>query len=642
MAADGAFGVEHGKAPDGARSGRDPQSLVSTRLTRELIAADARSDQDRDDPSARIARLLDAALSGLSVSLGAILRYQPAPAAPSCLAAQGVAAAAIELLEGRGGSDSLAQRACAERRVFLLDRASREPLMSALRAEVPELATAVVIPLFDRGLAVATIVLGAIDPRPLQASSLRLLAPAFHLFGVLLSPGRSGTAGTRVESGAETADQERYLVEIEELGNLLRESRETARQAAERGAAAEAEHRVEVEGYRARIAELEAAASRVELESSLRRDLESAYSALVSKVEDRDARIAVLEDEVRHLQTRMALLQDERDAAVVVRLEPDAEAGGDDGAAIADPHLQEIADAAAAAMSSNGDGGAAAAPEGEHADGTGEAPDGAAPAGEELVVDGSPAAPEAEVAIEGDAGAGEAEAAPLPWHTFGIESDAELREGMEAASQRCGVATWFGGDAVPVARGLVVANLFDPGFARCPEVVAQANADGAGLAYARDPETQEGVELGTVTWLPRPIDAAAARERVRTVVRGKVGGIVIISAQLRELSPMREALSAAGISSSVACDSRQALDLLEIVRQPDALLIDLALDGGQGLAIAASCRTQPDTRDIPLLLLLPREIEPERLRLAGKRTGILAPYGTAEISRMITAALSAR
>jgi CheY-like chemotaxis protein len=215
-----------------------------------------------------------------------------------------------------------------------------------------------------------------------------------------------------------------------------------------------------------------------------------------------------------------------------------------------------------------------------------------------------------------------------------------MRAGLAAAAERCGVASWFGDGEPPPARGILVANLFAAGLHGCAEMLAAARGEGAGIAYGHDAETQSGVEIGPVLWLARPVDAPTAVARVRAVVPGKAGGIVIISSQLRELAPMREALSSAGVSSSVACDSRQAVDLLEIVRRPDAILIDLGLDAGQGVTIAAHCRGQSEVRDIPLLLLLPREPEPERLVAAARRAGALAPFGAAEVARMLTAALS--
>jgi len=636
MSADGAFGVEHGGAPAAAlRAARDPHSLVSTRLTRELIAADARCDLERDDPPARVARLLETALSGLSVALGAILRYHPAPERPQCAAAHGVAPSVVAILEGGSVGESLAQRACVERRVFLLDRASREPLMSALRAEVPEVAAAVVVPLYDRGLPVAALVLGSVDPRPLQASSLRLLAPAFHLLGILLSPARAGAAAVRGDRAADGAEQERYVVEIEELGNLLREARESARASAEQAAAMEAERRAEVETYRARVAELEASASRGDVEGSLRRELESAYAAQGRKVEERERRIAELEQDVRALQDRIATLEDER--ALVARMPGRAASPGDedDGAAVSDAELQEMADAAAAALRGQDPNGAGGdEPLDEEIDGAAVSLDAATADGGGARADGDE---ESTASAQEANGAAAAHHVELPLALHLIDVDPEDRSAVAQAAERVGVDVWLGEGEPPLARLLVAANLFDPAC-----LGAIMSSGGPGVAYGRDPESGTGVEIGTVTWIARPIDATVAVARIREAAPAKGGGIVMISSQLRELAPVRDALTAAGVSASVACDSRQALDLLEIVRRPDALVVDLALDGGQGFAIAAQCRAQSDTRETPLFLLLPKALDPSRLLAAARRAGILAPYAAGDVARVVETALLAR
>ena len=93
-------------------------------------------------------------------------------------------------------------------------------------------------------------------------------------------------------------------------------------------------------------------------------------------------------------------------------------------------------------------------------------------------------------------------------------------------------------------------------------------------------------EIGAARCLQRPVDPKAILAQIQSYVAKKLTGVVLVSAHLRELSGVRAALSEVDAAGSVACDARQALDLLEIVRRPDAVLIDLSLEGGQGLALA--------------------------------------------------------
>jgi CheY-like chemotaxis protein len=635
MSVEGAFEAESGKSFGAAtRSARDARSLVSTRLTRELIAADARSDLDGDDPPARTSRLLGVALASLSAQVGAVLRYEAAPRTPSCLATDRVAPAAVELLEGQAGIGSLAQRACAERRLFVLEQASREPLMSCLRVAEPEIAIAAVVPLYDRGVPVAALLLAARDARVLQPSSLRLLTPAFHLLGVLLSPGRIGSGAPRSDAQGETAEQERYVVEIEELGNLLHEARLAARTASEAVASAEAEARAEIESYRARIAALEASASGSEVERSLRLDVESDLAAQARRIEAGERRIRELEEENLQLQMRLAALDtvDAERSSSTTPIGVATSPGDDIG-------LEEMADAAIAALSAGEKTAEVSGP--ARADELDDETPDLVVDDEELEAADAPQGQEEAADLRGPEQAPET-AGALPLVLLAIEGDAEVRSGILAAADRVAATAWVGDGELPGGRGLLAANLFDPMLVRVPELLTGGKAESDGLAYGRDPESGLGFEIGAVSWLPRPFDTAAAAARVRRMVAGKTGGIVIISRQLRELAPLRDALSANGVSSSVACDARQAVDLLEIVRCPDALLIDLALDGGQGLTVAVHCRSESATRDVPLFLLLEENPDPARLLAAARRTTALTPFGAHEVARMITASFARR
>jgi PleD family two-component response regulator len=118
--------------------------------------------------------------------------------------------------------------------------------------------------------------------------------------------------------------------------------------------------------------------------------------------------------------------------------------------------------------------------------------------------------------------------------------------------------------------------------------------------------------------------------------------MLLVSAQLREVAPLRQALQEADVAGSVACDVRQALDLLEIVRRPDVVLIDLALPQGQGLALAAQLRRQPETASLPLLLLLPPDPDPARLLREAEKAQMLGPFGDEDAQRLVRAVLAGR
>jgi CheY-like chemotaxis protein len=626
MSAEGSIDV-HG--PNGAigraahRDGAEARLFLSTRLVRELVAADALADAEGDDRPALAWRLLEVIRAGLALPMAGIVDSEPL----ACLAAHAIPDGVRAVLEGRvsGGSASsvpLVRRALDEHRAFLLGRGSRDPLMVVLRDARPEIEAVAVVPLHDRDLPIGLLVLGATDDAFVNAATLRTLTVAFRLLALLLSPGRGGRDQT---AGGTAAEAERYLVEIEELERRLADANDVVRRAREQSSSEVAALRAEVEAARARIAELEAAVAGERNESDLRRDVESECSRLQRELEEKGRVASALEAERDGLLMRVTCAEEEAESARqrVVALEEQLAANlpiesGATGTveleASAEP-LGEFVALAAAAVEADGEGEVAIALE---------------------VGDETEGEPGSGAAISLDEPAG---LARILWH---VESGKEIRQAAQEIADAHGVPLWRGEGERPAARAeVLVANLLDPTLAADPAVLLPADARTLWL-YGWDQETSLGFEIGAACCLARPVDPAAILAQMQTFIGKKITGVVLVSAQLRELAGVRAALSEIDAAGSVACDARQALDLLEIVRQPDALLIDLSLDGGQGLALAHQLRRTPATSDLPILFLLPPACDLSALRAGADRSGILGPYGHAEVRRLVTGALASR
>lgn len=615
---------------------RDATSFLSTRLLRELLQADARCEAG--SKASRAEALLAAVLGDLDLLAGAIVQVEPGGEGPRCAAARGVPDHARELLERRvpleelGGS--LVQRALAERRVLLLDRSTRDPLMPALRDGSPEIECAALVPLVDLSVPAGVLLLAAKGGR-LSPPLLRSLAAAFRLLAVLLSPARGRVAA------ASRPEDERYLFELEELTARLAEAREAARRMEERATSADAALRAEVEAWRARVAELEAQLAGQEPAGDRLGELEETCTAQRRALEERDDRIAALEEELRRLHERLGVVESEartsprgvgtewpRDGASSAEDEAEEEAEAPtqslDLSDAADVQLGDIAAEAAAAVEDGTNGNGALA--GEEAG--------------ELDL-GDLVAEEAEPRDEPVTnGADDQELAVAIMH---LDSAREAQQLTSETVAAVGAAYWCGVGAAPAAATEVIAaNLFDEALA--DKVAALALRPGAQrwIVYACDVASGLGFELPSCALLRRPIDPAACLEQIRHVVKHKLGGIVLVSAQLRELAPLRQALHECDAAGSVACDVRQALDLLEIVRRPDAVVLDLALPQGQALTLAAQLRRQPETSDLPLLLLLPSEIDGARMRADAERAQLLGPFAAEDVRRVVRAALAGR
>jgi len=609
---------------------RESASILSTHLLRELISADARSEAAGDPLADRAEALLAAVLAGLELAEGAIVQGDPDGAAGLCLAARGVPDHARELLEARlphlenlGGS--LVQRALSERRVLLLDRATRDPLVPALRDGNPDIECAAVVPLIDHGLPVGVLLLAARGGR-LTSPLLRSLAVAFRLLGLLLAPGRGRAEAVpaRADDPVQgSADSERYLFEIEELTARLGEAREAARQMEERASRADAALRAEIESSRAHTAVLEAQLAGATPTSDRELELDNLCAAQVRVIEEQEQRLVELEREAGVLLERIAeqadahpgtengsttwdtaALDDDQQLPGDDESEPEAtiDLGDGDGG---DEQLGEIAAAAAAALEEQEVGLDALA-----------SPGSAAP---QLVE------PEVAFAI------------------LHLDSRQDAQSVARESANDVGAAYWCGEGAVPrAATSIVAVNLLDEELAHSVAADAAVWSTPRWIVYGADAETGLGFELTSCALLRRPIDARCCLEQIQRRTTRKLNGILLVSAQLREVAALRQALQEVDAAGSVACDTRQALDLLEIVRRPDAILIDLALPQGQGLALAALLRRQPETSDLPLLLLLPAVVEPARMRAEAEKAQLLGPFVAEDVHRLVRATLAGR
>jgi len=658
------------------RKPNDPYRFLSTRLVRELIGADLRAEAEEESAPETATRLLRGVVDGLQQAAGALLGAGDL----ASLAACGFEAEELALLKthkAHAEAVPLARRAVAERRALLLGPGSREPLLPALREIRSDRSSLALVPLLDRDRSIAVLALASTDAAPLTPAFLRSLAPAFRLLALLLNPLRSlAAAGGGEDAGRLAPEVESYLVEIEELRSRLGEARDVARQLENQESSSQAAQRAEIESLRARVSELEATALAGGTESFRREEVEAECARREQEIIAREQRIVVLEEELRAVTDRLQEAEEsllrarQRESAPPLAeaalREAIAATNGDDGGEgepattlpgldADDLRLGEIAAAAAASLEETNDSsttveldlgeieevGRVDSRNGEAIEAPGDVElDGAfvASASGDGSTEDDGAASEPEVVLdvpaESDAGAGASLALWL------LDADPRAHAWASELAERSGATYWTGDGEPPRSRRRLLAmNLFDPCVERAFELAGEDAALDA-VVYAADPESGTGFELGAVDWLRRPLEPESILSRIQKRVGRRLGGIIIVSAQLRELAGLRQALAEADAAGSVACDARQAADLLEIVRRPDAVLIDLALEGGQGFALARQLRRQPETCDVPLLFLLPERIDAEIVRAAAERARVLEPYGFEDARRLVNGALA--
>lgn len=151
------------------------------------------------------------------------------------------------------------------------------------------------------------------------------------------------------------------------------------------------------------------------------------------------------------------------------------------------------------------------------------------------------------------------------------------------------------------------------------------------VAYALATNAPKGFWLGAVDFAIMPVADSNVAQLLNRMVP-KVRRVIAMSNDIDVMSDVRTQLTAAGISTAVVLDGRQALDLVPTIR-PEAAVLHLSPTCVDVFRAIAGLRNAEISRDIPILFLLDAEPQPreEAFLVAGLRMlsgrGTLAPEG---------------
>jgi CheY-like chemotaxis protein len=127
------------------------------------------------------------------------------------------------------------------------------------------------------------------------------------------------------------------------------------------------------------------------------------------------------------------------------------------------------------------------------------------------------------------------------------------------------------------------------------------------IAYALAESAPKGFWLGSVDFLPLPIEKGELRHLLNAMVP-RIKRVLAMSNDIDVMGDVRTALSDSGISTAVVLDGRQALDLLPTVR-PEAAILHLSPTCTDVFRAIAGLRSTEQARDIPILFLMDDEIQ---------------------------------
>jgi len=398
----------------------------------------------------------------------------------------------------------------------------------------------------------------------------------------------------RAELEALVAEERRLRSEAEAAlarERALREETETARANAEREAADAA--------TRARTADDQAARAQAQLMEAQAhaRAVDEARAAATSSAGTASDALAQAEAETRTLRDRVADLDGQLDA---LRAERDELRRSLEGSAAEQEALAASLDAVRAEQAQL----RAALEEaraGREALAVETSPAAAAPvapappaAGQASVAPPAPepaAAPPAPVEITGEPGV--------------VVLDVDGQWGEVAPTGTRVVALAPGADVVERMAGTapttVIVNLAAPGA--LAGLAALRAAGVSAPAFACVAAAGRALALGGMDVVLRPIDTDNVVVAVLRASSGP-GRLVTVSGDVEALLSVRQALTRKGTSVSMAWDSKQALDLLGMMR-PDVVLVDLEL-GKQACAVVAALE---GVEPVPSLLIVPADVD---------------------------------
>jgi PAS domain S-box-containing protein len=175
-------------------------------------------------------------------------------------------------------------------------------------------------------------------------------------------------------------------------------------------------------------------------------------------------------------------------------------------------------------------------------------------------------------------------------------------------------------------RAVLEALKSDPETADIPVLILSVVADDSSV-----------YDLGASGYLTKPVDEVALLEAVRDAFE-RHGRILVVEDDPDTIEMMRVALRRVGYTVDVASDGYEALSLARRW-QPEVILLDLRLPGMDGYESLSHFKRNPDTQDIPIVVVsahvADQTREEKRLKALGVRRFVPKPFTIRELVEAI-------
>jgi CheY-like chemotaxis protein len=152
---------------------------------------------------------------------------------------------------------------------------------------------------------------------------------------------------------------------------------------------------------------------------------------------------------------------------------------------------------------------------------------------------------------------------------------------------------------------------------------------------------REAAMLGAADFLTKPFSRDRLTETVHRLVPEGAGTVLVVDDQPEMRRLFAEALSPTGLELREAESGDEALAAIAS-DPPDAIVLDLLVTGGEGVALLEQLRADPRARSIPIVVFSGRDLSPsERERLRRQAVSLVerSAYSAQEFRRLIVQAL---
>jgi len=157
-------------------------------------------------------------------------------------------------------------------------------------------------------------------------------------------------------------------------------------------------------------------------------------------------------------------------------------------------------------------------------------------------------------------------------------------------------------------------------------------------------DQQEGLRLGAVDYLTKPIDPLRLVSSVNRVLQGP-GKVLVVDDDRDTRDLLQTALEQRGFSIVLTSSGKRALTLARQER-PNLILLDLKLPGMDGYEVLQRLKSMPETVEIPVVIitgsLTDEELKQQKLLSLGAARFMTKPFAVDELVNEIDVLMTNR